>query len=184
MPVGGGSGPRARPRFGRRASTGGGVPRHAPDRSVERSKFLSRPRATMPYMSLQSREGLRRPKGRNERAIPGNGSYADLAQDSLNSLTNRGPELLNPPPTPGRFGLPPRRPRTCRGNARSSCMTGSRGFASVRCWGIRLFKPLHSMARVGALPDLSHARPTGARVVLALPAVLHTPNSSRVSLFL
>jgi hypothetical protein len=51
-------------------------------------------------------------------------------------------------------------------------MTGSRGFASVRREGIRLFKPFRSMARVGVLPDLSQVRPTGARVAVRPLAVL------------
>jgi hypothetical protein len=64
------------------------------------------------------------------------------------------------------------------------CLTGWRGFAPIRGYEIRLFEPVRSMAHVGALPDLPHVRPTGARVALPLLAVLHTPDSSRVSLLL
>jgi hypothetical protein len=111
-------------------------------------------------MSLQPREGLRRPKGRNERAIFGNGSYPDLAQDSLNSLTNRGPELLNPPPNPGRFGLPPQRPRTCRGNARKFLYNGIARLRLLMGLRDRLVSALPFDDSARALPDLLrlHAR--------------------------
>ncbi len=78
-----------------------------------------------------------------------NGPHAHLAQDDPCPWTNRRPELLTPPPPPGRGRRPSGHPRHGSGTRESSRTTGYDGFAHVRRYEIGLFEPFPLRASVG-----------------------------------
>jgi hypothetical protein len=176
MPARVGPGPRARSGVSRRARTGVGGPRHAPDRSAEGLPILSRPPVTIPRSHLKrlcSRgKALDIPKGLNEtgkpwkRLLPTSRSGRPWLQDEPGTST---PESS---PTPRSESPPPGHPRTCRGNTTKSSFDGIARLRLRTGLRDRLVQALSFDDSARALPDLSHVRPTGARVAVRRLLVL------------